>query len=162
MNSATAALHTAATANSIGMVRPAASMPAAASAPTTMNSAFMMLLAAMMRAPCSGLERCCTRAYSGTMKKPPKMPIRARSSSTRQVEPWQQASAPSGGAGARARRRRGRARTRQADRAQRHQAQFDALGRELFAEQRADADAEGEGGQQQVTAVSLPPSTFLV
>jgi hypothetical protein len=109
--------------------------PAAASAPTTMNSAFMMLLAAMMRAPCSGLERCCTRAYSGTMKKPPKMPISGQVGSTRQVEPsCNRAIAPAGGR----RRRRGQGEVereqRQADRTQRHQAELDALAAESFSQ----------------------------
>jgi hypothetical protein len=47
-----------------------AEQPAAASAPQTMNSALRMLLAAMIRARCSGALRNWIRAYSGTMKKP--------------------------------------------------------------------------------------------
>jgi hypothetical protein len=50
-----------------------------------MNSALRMLLAAMMRARCSGELRSWTSAYIGTMKKPPNMPSISRSNSTRQT-----------------------------------------------------------------------------
>ena len=78
MNNATAALHRAATPNSAGMLNPVASNPAAAPAPTTMNKAFKMLLAAMTRARWTAAERSWIKAYRGTMKKPPKRPVAKR------------------------------------------------------------------------------------
>ena len=49
-------------------------------APITMNSALTMLLNAMTRARVSWRVRCWTTAYMGTTYRPPKNPIRNRSS----------------------------------------------------------------------------------
>ncbi len=64
-----------------------------------------MLLPAITRARCAGAERCCTSAYSGTMKKPPHAPIITRSNTTRHTSArensaassWPGAKAPAAG-----------------------------------------------------------------
>jgi hypothetical protein len=53
--------------NRPGMVSPALSRPIAIPAEATMNSAFKMLLAAMMRERCVASERSWISAYSGTI-----------------------------------------------------------------------------------------------
>src|SRR5207248_1661689 len=79
------------------MVRPASRSTMPSTAASTMKAAFRMLLAAMMRERRLGSLRCCTSAWSGTMKKPPKAPIRTRSASTRQWRRlWRKASGPTG------------------------------------------------------------------
>ncbi len=55
------------TRNSSWIVSPAFRSPIASPADTTMNSAFRMLLAAMIRERCEGSERSWISAYSGTM-----------------------------------------------------------------------------------------------
>src|SRR5206468_1856381 len=72
------------------MVRPASRRTMPNTAASTMKAAFRMLLAAMMRERRLGSLRCCTSAWSGTMKKPPKAPIRTRSASTRQARELRQ------------------------------------------------------------------------
>ena len=57
MKSATAAFMSAVTRKSSGIDRPALSRPTARPAETTMNSAFRMLFAAMIRDRCDGAER---------------------------------------------------------------------------------------------------------
>ena len=51
---------------------------------TTINSALKILLAAITRARCCGSARCCNKAYSGTINKPPNTPINVKSVSTHQ------------------------------------------------------------------------------
>ena len=84
MYTATAALKTAVTSRSCGIVRPptfSSSTPTTAAA--TMNSALRMLFAAITRERCDGAVRVWISANSGTMKKPEKIAMPPRSNSTR-------------------------------------------------------------------------------
>ena len=136
----------------------------ATSADTTMNSAFRMLLPAMMRERWLGSDGvwiACTAARCRSRRRRrsargrrgrASAPARARKSATpRSRRP--------------ARRRREvqvDGEQRQADRAERHQADLDPAAREPLAQERADADADREDREQQRDHVSLPPRMSLV
>ena len=67
-----------------GTVKPAPSIAPASTELAIMNSAFRMLLAAMMRARCVAWLRSWISAYIGTLYRPAKSDSSARSAMTRQ------------------------------------------------------------------------------
>ena len=105
------------------------------------------------RARGSGAQRVWISANSGTMKKPPNTPSSSRSTRMRQcaacAQQAQRVDRRRVGVAAGWRSTGRCANTRQADGAERHQADLDLAARQLFAQQRAGADAEREDGQQQ-------------
>ena len=83
MYTATAALSTAAINTNCNTDRPKLAPNTPSKEAPTMNSAFRMLLAPMMRDRVCGRARCCTVAFKGTTKNPPNMPMAARSNKVR-------------------------------------------------------------------------------
>ena len=118
-----------------------------------MNSAFRMLLAAMMRARCVGWLRSWISAYIGTLYRPANRPAAARSAITRQCAAAADVNWPSVMRGRGRQAARGEVQVDRehahADRAQRHQADLHVPARQHLAQQRADADADREHHQQQ-------------
>ena len=71
-----------------GMLKPLLSSAPAISALAIMNSAFMMLFAAMMRARCVGALRNWISAYMGTLYRPAHRLSSSRSPMARQCAGW--------------------------------------------------------------------------